>query len=62
MPPDQPLTHIGTSSLRIFTAAKLKAMNGACVIHCHSQPLAVLVPYQRYLEMQHAIEAFREKR
>ncbi len=52
------MRHVGVSSLRIFTNEKLRALTTPVIVHCHSQPIAVLVPYEQYLEAQRILEQF----
>ncbi len=49
---DESVSHVGVSTLRTLNATKLGGMRGLCVISESGKPLAVLMPYSTYLQMQ----------
>jgi hypothetical protein len=65
---DPNVKHVGISKLRELNVAKLRESEDTLVIQDNDQPLAVLVTYQKFLEMQelftsmiNTIDLFMEK-
>lgn len=65
---DPSIRHVGVSKLRELNVAKLRESEETLVIQDNDQPLAVLVTYQKFLEMQqmftsmlNMIDLFMEK-
>jgi len=54
--------NVGISKLRSLNATKLRDMDKTLVIQENDQPLAVLVRYEEYLEMQKQLMAVLETR
>lgn len=49
--------HLGIASLRILTAQRLRELDELVVVHCHSEPLAVVIRYDEYLKLQKLLQA-----
>ena len=49
---DTSVIHVGVSTMRTLNALQLRRLRGPLVIRDNGQPLAVVVPYQTYIEMQ----------
>ena len=54
--------NVGISKLRSLNASKLRDMDKTLVIQENDQPLAVLVRYEEYLDMQKQLMAVLETR
>ena len=54
---DPLVKHVGTSKLREFNSAALRGLTETYVVQDNDEPIAVVIPYQRYLAMQAAIES-----
>ena len=48
---------IPISNLRVLRADWVKALTGPVTICCHSEPVAVLIPFDQYLQMKRELEA-----
>jgi hypothetical protein len=51
--------HFGVSHLRQLNADKLRTLDTIWVIHANNEPIAVVIPYQRFLEMQSDLEKLK---
>jgi len=49
---DPSVKHVGVSKLRELNVAKLRSTEDTLVIQDNDQPLAVLLTYQKFLEIQ----------
>jgi predicted transcriptional regulator len=54
---DPKVKHVGVSKLRQLNATKLRQTEDTFVIQDNDQPIAVLLTYDRFMEMQHAINS-----
>lgn len=54
---DTSIKHVGISKLRELNVAKLRASEDTLVIQDNDQPLAVLVTYGKFLEMQQMLSS-----
>src|SRR5690348_13120395 len=57
---DPNVQHVGVSKLRELNAATLRTFNKTLVIQDSDKPLAVLLTYDQFLQMQNQLEAVRE--
>lgn len=53
---DERIKHVGPATLRKMDALKLRGLRELMVIQDGDEPLAVLIPYEMYLEMQREVE------
>lgn len=53
---DVRVEHIGVSRLRLLNVTGLKKLHATLVIRDGATPLAVIVPYARYIELQTMLE------
>jgi hypothetical protein len=53
------IEHASVSWLRSMTHKSLRELNMATVIFHRGDPLAVLVPYDQYIQTQNALESVR---
>lgn len=49
---DDSVRWLGVSMLRSFNTAELAGLEGAVVFHENCKPLAVMLPYDTYIQMQ----------
>ena len=49
------LKHVGVSSIRSYTATRLRTMVTPEIICAHAEPIAAMVPYALYLVWQDAL-------
>jgi len=54
---DTSIKHVGVSKLRELNAATLKVTDDTFVIQDNNTPLAVLVRYEKFLQMQEQLES-----
>ena len=54
------LKHVGVSSIRIYTASRLREMKAPEIICNRSEPIAAIVPYQLYVLWQKLIQDVTE--
>lgn len=52
---DERIKHVGPATLRKYDALKLRGLRDLMVIQDGDEPLAVLIPYEMYLEMQREV-------
>jgi len=52
---DERIKHVGPATLRKMDALKLRGLRELMVIQDGDEPLAVLIPYEMYLEMQREV-------
>ena len=55
---DPSVKYVGVSKLREMNATKLKETDDTFVLQDNDQPLAVLVKYRKFMEMQQQIMSF----
>lgn len=55
---DPNVRHVGVSKLRELNVARLRESEETLVIQDNDQPLAVLLTYQKFMEMQQQINSF----
>ncbi len=58
---DPAVKHVGISTLRLLNAAKLRGLDKLLVIQDNGNPLAVLLRYDTFLELQAKLEEKREE-
>jgi antitoxin (DNA-binding transcriptional repressor) of toxin-antitoxin stability system len=54
------MNDIGTASLRVLTAGKLREMTEPMTVTYHGKPIAAVVPYALYLEMQRMVKNWKD--
>src|SRR5438105_2267 len=57
---DPNVEHVGVSRLRTLNATNLRSFQKTLVIQDNDTPLAVLLTYQQFLEMQKQLQALAE--
>lgn len=57
---DERVEYIGVSSLRLLNSQSLRRFDKLLVIHDREQALAVILPYEQFMEMQrHLVAALK---
>jgi hypothetical protein len=54
---DPSVQHVGISKLRALNVTQLRALDKTLVIQDNDQPLAVLLRYEHFMEIQKRLEA-----
>ena len=49
--------HVGVTWLKIASAEHLRELQEPVIVHCHSEPVAAVVPYELYLKWQEQLRA-----
>ena len=49
---DERIKHVGVSELRRINVSALRELAAPIVVHDHCEPIAVIVPYAQFIEMQ----------
>lgn len=56
------VTYTGTTNFRAMNSRILKRLNGPMVVNDpRSNPIAVVIPYDRYMEIQEMLNALEDK-